>query len=79
MLNACVNHNTDQHQQMLLLRDAMLFSLLWQSYLRGFSAVALRLDNIVLPNGESALPNRILMPTTVLSAGAMLASAASAA
>ena len=70
MLNACSNSSKDQHQQMLLLRNGMLFSLLWQSCFRGFNAEALRLDNIVLPSGESALP--YLMPATVLQAGAVL-------
>ena len=70
MATTCSSSNTDQHQQLLLLRDGMLFSLLWQSYFRGFNAGALRLENIVLPTGESALP--YLVPEVKLPAGAIL-------
>ena len=31
MLNQCNSSSTDTHAQLLLLRDGMLFSLLWQS------------------------------------------------
>ncbi|KAA6429100.1 MAG: hypothetical protein FRX49_01210 [Trebouxia sp. A1-2] len=34
----------------------MLFSLLWQSCLKGLQRSALRLDKIVLPTAERALP-----------------------
>ena len=70
MATTCSNSNTDQHQQLLLLRDGMLFSLLWQSCFRGFNAGAMRLENIVLPTGESALP--YLVPEVKLPAGATL-------
>ena len=70
MATTCSSSNTDQHQQLLLLRDGMLFSLLWQSYFRGFNAGALRLENIVLPTGESAVP--YLVPEMKLLAGAIL-------
>ena len=60
----------DQAQMLLLLRDAMIFSLLWQSCFRGFNAGAMRLANIVLPTGGSALP--YLVPATTLAAGASL-------
>ena len=70
MATTCSNSNTDQHQQLFLLRDGMLFSLLWQSRFRGFNAGALRLENIVLSTGESAVP--YLVPEVKLSAGATL-------
>ena len=70
MATTCSNSNTDQHQQLLLLRDGMLFSLLWQSCFRGFNAGALRLENILLPTGESAVP--YLVPEVKLPAGAIL-------
>ena len=38
MLNQCNSSSTDAHAQLLLLRDGMLFSLLWQSCFRGFNA-----------------------------------------
>ena len=52
MNQTCNSSSTDPHQQMLLLQDGMLFSLLWQSCLKGFNAGALKLDNIVLPTGS---------------------------
>ncbi len=70
MHQTCNSSSTDPHQQMLLLQDGMLFSLLWQSCLRGFNAGALRLDNIVLPTGENAVP--YLVPESRLQAGAVL-------
>ncbi len=70
MHNSYSSTSTNPHQQMLLLRDGMLFSLLWQSCLKGFNAGALRLDNIMLPTGESAVPS--LVPEPKLQAGAVL-------
>ena len=70
MHHTCNSSSTDPHQQMLLLRDGMLSSLLWQSCLRGSNAVALRLDNIVLPTGGNAVP--YLVPELRLQAGAVL-------
>ena len=70
MATTCSSSNTDQHQQLLLLRDGMLFSLLWQSCFRGFNAGASRLENIVLPAGESAVP--YLVPEVKLPAGVIL-------
>ncbi|DBB13186.1 TPA: hypothetical protein ACH3X3_004934 [Trebouxia sp. C0006] len=55
MHETCNSSSTYPHQQMLLLRDGMLFSLLWQSCVRGFNADALRLDSVVLPIGENAI------------------------
>ena len=49
---------------------AFLFSLLWQSCFRGFNAGGIRLQNIKLPTGESALP--FLFPTVQLQPGAQL-------
>ena len=60
----------DQHQLLLVLRDGMLFSMLWQSCFRGFNAGALRLDNIMLPTGGSAVP--FLIPVCKLQAGSVL-------
>ena len=37
MQQTCNSRSTDPHRQMLLLRDGMLFSLLWQTWLRRFS------------------------------------------
>lgn len=56
--------------QLLLLRDGFIFSLLWQSCFRGFNAGGIRLQNIVLPTGGSALP--FLLPTVQLQPGAQL-------
>jgi len=70
MHKTCNSSSRDPHQHMLPLRDGMLFSLLWQSCLRGFNAGALRLDNVVLPTGENAVP--YLVPELRLQAGAVL-------
>ena len=43
-------------QQLLLVRDGLIFSLPWQSCFRGFNAGAVRLDNLVLPTGGCTLP-----------------------
>lgn len=37
----CNSSNTDTHEQLLLLRDGMLFSILWQSCFRGFNALGI--------------------------------------
>ena len=55
LANTCSNSSAGQHQQLLLPRDGMLFSLLWQSCFRRFNAEALRLENLLLPNGKSAV------------------------
>jgi len=70
MHKTCNSSSTDPHQHMLLMRDGMLFSLLWQSCLRGFNAGALRLDNVVLPTGENTVP--YLVPELRPQAGAVL-------
>ena len=62
--------NMDQHQLLLVLRDGLLFSLLWQTCFRGSNAGALRLDNIRLPTRESAVP--YLTPLRKLQAGSVL-------
>ena len=51
--------STDQAEQVLLARDGLLFSILWQTCYRGFNAGDVRLENIVLPTGGSSLPNLI--------------------
>ena len=61
---------TDQSQRLLLLRDALLFSLLWQTCFRGFDAGALRLINIVVQTGGSAVAYPV--PALTLAAGANL-------
>ncbi len=48
MKQTCKSSSTDIHQQMPLLRDGMLSSLLGQSCLRGFNAGALRLVKVLL-------------------------------
>ena len=57
-------------QQLLLVRDGLILSLLWQSCFRGFNAGAVRLDNLVLPTGGSAIP--YLLPKLGMQAGAKL-------
>jgi len=47
---------TGSTESLLLLRDGLLLSLPWQTCFRGFNAGGLRLDNILLPTGGSALP-----------------------
>ena len=42
-------------EQLLLIRDGLLLSLLWQSCFRGFDAGSVRLSNITLPAGESTV------------------------
>ena len=61
---------TDQAQLSLLLRNALLFSMLWQFCFRGFNAGAIWLCNIVLPTRGSALP--YLIPGTTLAAESVL-------
>ena len=51
--------STDQAEQVLLARDGLLFSILWQTCYRGFNAGGVRLENIVLPTGGTSLPNLI--------------------
>ncbi len=65
-------HNgiTDNTQLLLILRNGLLLSLLWPTCFRGFNAGGVRLDNIVLPTGGSAVP--YLVPTMKLSKGAKL-------
>ena len=62
--------NDHQHQLLPVLRDGMLFSLLWQSCFRGHNAGAVRLDNIRMPTGESAVPD--LIPISKLQDGSVL-------
>lgn len=56
--------------QLLLLRDGFIFSLLWQSCFRGFNAGGIRLQDIKLPTGGSAIS--FLFPTVQLQPGAQL-------
>ncbi len=74
----CNSSSTYPHQHMLLMRDGMLFSLLWQSCLRGFNAGALRLDNVVLPTGVNIVPYQVpelRVPELRLHVGAVYAGA----
>ena len=61
--------STDQAEQLLLARDGLLFSILWQTCYRGFDAGGVRLENIVLPIRGSSLP--YLIPNK-LPAGSIL-------
>ena len=49
-----LSHTTDSAQQLLIVRDGLLLSILWQTCYRGFNAGGIRLDNIVLPTGGRA-------------------------
>ncbi|KAL0036933.1 hypothetical protein WJX77_005762 [Trebouxia sp. C0004] len=57
-------------EQLLLIRDGLVFSLLWQTCFRGFNVGGVRLDNLVLPTGGCALP--YLLPQLGMKAGAKL-------
>ena len=57
-------------EQLLLLRDGLLFSLLWQTSFRGCNAGSIRLDNIALPIGSNAVA--YLYPKVKLTTGAHL-------
>lgn len=59
-----------KEEQLLLVRDGLNFSLLWQSSFRGFKAGAVRLDNLLLPTGGSAVPYSL--PQLGMTAGAKL-------
>ena len=48
---------TGSTESLLLLRDGLLLSLFWQACFRGFNAGGLRLDNILSPTDDSALPH----------------------
>ena len=61
---------TASHTQLLLLRDGLLFSLLWQTSFRGSNAGSIRLDNLLLPTGENAVSH--LYPAVKLPVGARL-------
>ena len=61
--------STDQAKQVLLARDDLLFSILWQTCYMGFNAGGVRLENIVLFTGGSSLP--YLIPNK-LPAGSIL-------
>ena len=56
--------------QLLLSRDGFTFSLLWQSCFRGFNAGGIRLQDIKLPTGRSAIS--FLFPTAHLQPGGQL-------
>lgn len=70
MRDNCSNTGTDSNYQMLLLRDGMLFSLLWQLVFGGCSAGAPTLNHVVLPTSESAVPHQV--PDAKLQAAAVL-------
>ena len=55
-MHQMLNNTTDQAQQLLLVRDGLLFSILWQTCYGGFNAGGVRLENIVLPTGGNAVP-----------------------
>ncbi len=64
-----LSNTTDTAQQLLLVQDGLLFSILWQTCYRGFNAGGVRLGNIVLPTGGNAVP--YLVPN-MLQPGAIL-------
>ena len=59
----------DTAQQLLLVPDGLLFTILWQTCYRGFNVGGVRLANIVLPTGGNAVlylvPNK-LQPGAIL-------------
>jgi len=57
-------------EQLLLPRDGLPFSILWQTCFRSFNAGSLRLDNMTLPTGRNAVT--YLYPTIKLPIGAIL-------
>ena len=66
--------NQQQHatgvERLLLIRDGLIFSMLWQSSFRGFNVGALRLSNIVTPTNSPAIP--YIVPEVTLQPGAQL-------
>ena len=58
-----LSHMADTSQHLLVVRDGLLFGILWQTCYRGSNAGGVRLDNILLPTGDSALaylvPNKL--------------------
>ena len=63
----CDMQSAHTEEQLLLVRDGLILSLLWQSCFRGFNAGSVRLGNM-LPTGGSANP--YLLPQLGLRAGA---------
>ncbi len=43
-IHQMLSKTTDQAQQLLLVRDGLLLSILWQACYRGFNATGVRLD-----------------------------------
>ena len=64
-----LSHTVDTAQKLALVRDGLLFNILWQTCYRGFSAGGVTVDNKVTTTGGSALAD--LVPNQ-LPAGAML-------
>ena len=62
-------HATDV-DRLLLIRDGLIISMLWQSSFRGFNVGALRLSNIVTPTNSPAIP--YIVPEVTLQPGAQL-------
>ena len=57
-------------ERLLLIRDGLIISMLWQSSFRGFNVGALRLSNIVTPTNSPAIP--YIVPEVTLQPGAQL-------
>ena len=69
LLNQMLSSTTDTAQQLLLVRDGLLFSILWQTRYRAFNAGGVRLANTVLPTGGNAVPYLVpnkLQPGAIL-------------
>lgn len=71
-----LRHLLHQQQQstgvdkLLLIRDGLTISMLWQSCFRGFNVGGLRLSNIKTPTNSPAIP--FIIPELTLQAGAQL-------
>ena len=61
---------TAGHTRLLLIRDGLLISMLWQSCFRGFNVGDLRLDNIRTPTNSPAIP--FLAPKLLLQPNSQL-------
>ena len=62
-------HSTEA-DKLLLIRDGLIISMLWQSCFRGFNVGALRLSNIKAPTNSPATP--FIIPQLTLQPGAQL-------
>ena len=63
-------HDATGVDRLLLIRDGLIISMLWQSSFRGFNVGALRLSNIMTPTNSSAIT--FIVPDLTLQPGAQL-------